>query len=200
MMPDERAARIRELQGQADEHRENIAEREDARAQNPILMHEYIRAEQQTAPVQRDVGQAELLYRVTETVSAPVQTADVMDAETQAKWDNWVKAHLANERAEVIDQVTRIVAEFTSEYTFQKLQPLRTEIADLKRTLQERDERAHALSELKREFQGERTEHQALQLAAALAMRDHRIDALEERVQTLMRFMSLAGIDPPKGL
>jgi hypothetical protein len=196
----ERAARIQQLQGDVDQHRENIRQREEARAQNPILMDEYIRGEQQTAPVQRDVGQAGLQYRVTET-AAVTATAEPfeMDAESSARWNGWLDKRFEVERRENFDIIARQMAEFVSEYLHQKLQPLRTEIGDLRRDLAARDERARALGEVKRELAGERVEREALQLASALAARDAKIEKLEEKLGMLLRFLSLQGYDLPKG-
>jgi hypothetical protein len=199
MNADERAERIQQLQGDVDQHRSNIRQREEARAQNPILMHDHLMstreadaAPQPVAPVQREADPAGLLYRVTET--APV----VMSAEDSARWNAWIDGRLQTERAEVFDIIARQMGEGMSEYTHLKLEPIRRELADLRRTLEERDERGRAVAEVRRELQGERVERQALELSAALERRDARIAALEQRVDMLLRHMSLMGVTPPR--
>jgi hypothetical protein len=200
----ERLNMIDRLKAETDAHRENLLRRQEKRENDPMAMHDHLMAgaaeTQRAAPVQRDGQVAGLLYRVTETTPAPAQTGSTMDPETQVGWDRWLRGHLDNERAEMLEILTKGVGEGMSEYVFQRLQPLRTEIADLKRILQERDERAHALSELKREFQGERVEHEALALASALAVRDAKIEKLEEKLGMLLRFLSLQGLDLPRGM
>jgi hypothetical protein len=126
--------------------------------------------------------------------------ASVMDPESSARWNKWIDGRLETERAEVLDIITKAMGEFASEYTHEKLAPLKAEIADLKRTLVEREERVKAIAEVKRELVGERVEREALQLSAALAARDARIAGLEDRLQMLLRFLSLSGYDLPRGM
>jgi hypothetical protein len=211
MNADERAERIDELRRQADEGRENIRRREEARESDPCAMHDYLMAKrdeaavpQPAARIQREAPAGELKYRVIENaISQPVATSITTLSEADSEgWNSWFNARVSPIVKEIDDgfgaALRRI--EYIEDTYNKAVRDLKTEIASLKRGLEERDARAHALSELKREFQGERAEHQALQLAAALAARDHRIDALEERVKILLQYMSLQGLDPPKGL
>jgi hypothetical protein len=92
-------------------------------------------------PYVRREGPAGLLYREhEENAPAPVPTTDsvpstaVADENTKnsAAWNEWVQAHLRNERAEVIDIIAHAMGEFGSEYVNEKLTPLSREIASLK--------------------------------------------------------------------
>jgi hypothetical protein len=92
-------------------------------------------------PYVRREGSAGLLYREHEENapapapaidSAPFTAVGDESARNAAAWDAWVRGHIAAERAEVFDQMGKVVAEFTSGYIFEKLQPLTREIASLK--------------------------------------------------------------------
>jgi hypothetical protein len=92
-------------------------------------------------PYVRKEGPAGLLYREHEnnapapaptTDSAPFTAVADESARNAAAWDAWVRGHIAAERAEVFDQMGKVVAEFTSGYVFERLQPLTREIASLK--------------------------------------------------------------------
>jgi hypothetical protein len=216
MDPVERLATIQELQEQIDAGRERIEERRRQREEDPIAFDDCLRAERQAeaervAYVQRKVDAEGLLYRTTWNEPAPAARADAgpLDADgaaldenarNQKGWDDWIAAHLRNERGELLDMITEAVAEFTSEYVSKKLQPLRTEIADLKRALAEREERAAAISEVKKQYAGERVEREALQLSSALGVRDARIERLEMQVKMLCGFLSVGGYTLPKDL
>jgi hypothetical protein len=200
-----RLGRIDELRRQADEGRENIRRPEEERAQNPILMHDFIMAETQgAAPVlQREVPAGELEYRVIENaISQPAATSITTLSEADSVgWNSWFDARVNPIVKEIDDgfgaALRRI--EYIEDTYNKAVRDLKIEIASLKRALEERDARAAAISELKREFQGERTEHQALQLASALAARDAKIEKLEEKLGMLLRFLSLQGYDLPGG-
>jgi hypothetical protein len=196
----DRLQRIDQLKAEAAAGRERIRQRQQQREADPIAMSDYLRRKQSDIPngnitvVEREAGALVFKQRDDALVTATT------DAENQKGWDLWLRRHLDNERAEVFDIIARQMAEFAYEYLAEKLAPLKTEIADLKRTLVERDERAKALGELKHELAGERVEREALQLSSALAARDARIDALEDKLQILLRFLSLSGLEPPKGV
>ena len=115
-------------------------------------------------------------------------------------WQAWLDGHLNVLRSEMMEAVAEGMAEFASTYVAERLAPLQSEIAALKHVLQERDERAKALGELKHELAGERVEREALQLSAALVARDAKIAALEDKLQMLLRFLSLQGVDLPRGM
>jgi hypothetical protein len=194
----DREERIEQLQREADEGRERIRQRQEERERDPAKMHDWLKLSHDNSKRHSVTASHEIIHK-----EMPIERqlpAEFSAAQNAEGWNHWIKAHLANERAELIDVLTRTIGEFASQYVHEKLQPLRTEIADLRRTLVERDERARALAEVKREVAGERVEREALQLSAALAARDAKIAALEDRMQILLRFLSLSGIDPPKGL
>jgi hypothetical protein len=220
----ERLNRIAELKQKADAGRARIAARVAAREADPFSEIEQLLADRRLTKDENDLGYTRpvraslvrksdpggLLYRITDN-NAPASDRgaddgpsdtdiDAENARNQKGWDDWIAAHLRNERGALLDMVTEAVAEFTSGYVSEKLQPLRTEIADLKRALAEREQRAAAISEVKKQYAGERLERDALQLSSALALRDARIAALEDRLQMLLRFLSLSDINPPKGL
>ena len=212
-MPMDREERIEQLQRETEEHKASIAAREAARERDPIAYDDFVMRE----------GRAGLRFRTQENTAPALPTyvemyhdrndpshkflvhnLDARAEFNQKGWDEWVKGHIKNsltsERTEVLDQVARTVAEFTSQYIHEKMQPLRTEIDNLKRALAERDERARAIAEVKREAAGERVEREALQLSSALAARDAKIAALEERLQMLLRFLSVSGYDLQRGM
>jgi hypothetical protein len=197
-MPLSTAERIAQLQAEAEAHRAHIAEREGARERDPIAMADYLRSEHDHIPkenkVERDAGG--LLFRQQDNalVSAPEAAAD------WSAWQAWLDGHLNVLRAEMMEAVAEGMAEFANEYIAEKLAPLQTELTDLRRTLQERDERAVAIAEVKKQYAGERAEREALALAAALTVRDAKIEKLEMQLGILLRFLSLSGLEPPKGL
>jgi hypothetical protein len=139
-----------------------------------------------------------LVFKTREDALAPIGPDP--DATNAEAWERWLRGHLNIERAEIFNTVAEQMAEFASEYVGEKLQPLRSEIADLRRTLAERDERTKALGELRHELAGERVEREALQLSSALAARDAKIAALEDRLQMLLKFLNVSGYDLPRGM
>jgi hypothetical protein len=130
MDPIERLERIAQLKAEAEEGRERIRQRQEERERDPIAYDNFLRAEC-SSYVAREAMPGELVYKDRYDALVPVRTDDT-DAVNAAGWDRWVKAHLAIERAEVLDQVARTVAEFASIYVHEKLQPLRRELADVK--------------------------------------------------------------------
>jgi septal ring factor EnvC (AmiA/AmiB activator) len=147
----DREERIAQLQAEVEEHRASIAEREAARERGEYVEREghglQYRTQENTAPELPTYVQ---LYHDADNPEHKFLVHDI-DAHNEFNrkgWDEWVQAHiknsLANERTEVLDQVARTVAEFTSQYVFQKLQPLtrelgvlRNENAEIKRALGE---------------------------------------------------------------
>jgi hypothetical protein len=196
----ERIAHIQQLQREADEGRERIRRRQEERESNPELEHDFIMAEaaetQRRAPVQREAPAGALVYRERHDalVTVPEANAD------WSQWEAWLDGHLEVLRSEVADSVARAIGLVIASTRKEIEAKFKAEIADLRRAVAERDERAKALADVKREFASERAEREALQLSAALAARDARITALEDRLQMLLRFLSLSGIDPPRGL
>jgi hypothetical protein len=191
--------RIEELRAQAAEHRANIARRQAEREADPGKMQDYLMGEETTSSREevrtKKSSDAGLVFKQRDDALVAATT----DAENQAGWDLWLRRHLDNERAEIFEAVAREMAEFACEYVCEKLAPLKTEIADLRRALQEREERAAAIAEVKKQYAGERVEHEALQLAAALAVRDAKIEKLEAQLGMLLRFLNVSGFDLPRG-
>src|SRR6516225_4073964 len=70
--------------------------------------------------------------RVEALVSVATVDAGDDNEKNSAAWNEWVKAHLANERAEVIDIITQAMGQFASEYVHEKLTPLNRDISNLK--------------------------------------------------------------------
>jgi len=70
---------------------------------------------------------------------------------------------------------------------------LRREITELRRELQHAEDRRVAVAEVRRQFTGELDQQR-------LAERDVRIASLEQRLDMLARFLSLQGLEPPKGV
>jgi hypothetical protein len=200
----------------------------------------------ESPPMRRDARDAGLLFRITEdalvpvaaAVAVPSTAADDENAKNAADWDRWVKAYLAIERTEVLDQVARIVGQFASEYVFEKLQPLTRELGVLRnentelrgllasalggldvlgknveaivqeRTTEKRErvvrdetirERSARIAELQRQNAESRTELARKHLDQAFAERDSRITLLEQQLQMALRYMSLVGLEPPRG-
>jgi hypothetical protein len=197
-------------------------------------------------PYVRREGPAGLLYREhEESAPAPASATDsalftaVADesARNAAAWDAWVRGHIEVERAEIFDQMGKVVAEFTSGYVFERLQPLTREIAGLKgenaelrgmlgsaltaldavrksaeaihreRQDEKRDfairnqviaERSDRIAQLQRENFESRSALAQAQLSQAFGQRDARIERIEERMQMLLRFLSLS-VDLPRG-
>jgi hypothetical protein len=200
-----RLDRIDQLQAEIVEGHARIRQRQEQRAADPCLEQDWLMGDapsrlegQGGAPVQREGPAGDLVYRRTEDALQPA--AGAMDAANAEGWNRWVKAHLANERAEIIELLIQALGEFGVEFTREKVAPLEAKIADLRRTLQERDERTKAIAEIKREVAGERVEREALQLSAALAVRDAKIEKLETQIRMLCSFLSVSGVDLPKGL
>ena len=113
------------------------------------------------------------------------------------------KVHALSDRVALIEtQIERRLANAPAPAAAEhgaEIALLKARIAELKRTLQEREERATAIAEAKRQHAGERVEHEALRLSAALALRDQRIELLEEKLAMLLRFLSLSH-DLPEGI
>jgi hypothetical protein len=200
----ERLDRIDELRRQADEGRARIAEREAERERDPIAMDNYLRGEREAAAaaeqgtlVQRRADEG-LIHRTVDNALVTVPEGAVPSDDDD--WNRWFSQGFANhfepERIALLDRVAEGMAEFVSGYLREEMQPLKTEIAELKRALMEREERATAIAEVRKQYVGLERQRQEAELAA----RDTRIAALEQRVEMLLKFLSLTGLDLPKGL
>jgi hypothetical protein len=213
MDPLERMARINQLRIEADEGRARIAEREAARERDPIAYDDYVmregrdaglhyRTQENTAPVKPTY--VEMYHDVDDpTHKYLVHNISEHNEVNRKGWDDWVKAHLAIERKGLIAALERDVAEVVTNLRDEIRADrdageakLRREITELQRVVAEHEERRAAVAEVRKEYAGVERER----LESALAQRDARINALEERMQILLRFLSLTGIDPPKGL
>jgi hypothetical protein len=60
-------------------------------------------------------------------------------------------------------------------------------------------ERTQYINELRRDVASVQVKLQNKEIDAALAERDAKISAIEERLQMLLRFLSISGVDPPRG-
>jgi hypothetical protein len=77
---------------------------------------------------------------------------------------------------------------------------LEAKVGTLKGILQAQTDRNATLVQIKREADISRAELTRQRYESALALRDGRIDALEQRLGMLLRFLSLQGLEPPTGL
>jgi hypothetical protein len=192
MDPFEKLDRIAQLKTETDEHRANIAERQAAREANPLAYDDYLR--------QREAPARDLVFKKRDDALAPVAADNADDAENQKGWDLWIRRHLDIERKGLIaaieqdvgDVAARLRAEFKGEIA--KLEEARVTRE------QAQAEKTAALVEVRKELVLERNARERTQLEAALAQRDARIGALEERLSMLARFLSLQGLEPPKGV
>ena len=176
--------------------------------------------------------------RVEALVSVATVDAGDDNEKNSAAWNEWVKAHLANERAEVIDIITQAMGQFASEYVHEKLTPLNRDISNLKgenaelrgmlgsvlakfdalrastdaaqqeriaekRERQIRDqtiaERSARIADLQRENAASHAESRRQHLEQAFGQRDARLDLIETRLGMLLQFLSVAGVDFPRG-
>jgi hypothetical protein len=143
-------------------------------------------------PVAKSNGDG-LVYRMgPENALAPVPAADT----DWSGWEAWMQGHLDILRQEMSAAVSKALGIVTVETR----RELRAEIEELRSALREREERASAIAEVKRQYEGERVEHEALRLSSALAARDAKIETLEQKLALLCRFLSLGEHKLPEGL
>jgi hypothetical protein len=120
MTRDERLDRIDELKASNDKLRAEREERERARELDPFAYDDHLRAERSAEP-ERDAcvqqnDAAGILYR--EFDGNALYDAPQPD---WSAWESWMKGHLANERAEVLELLTEGMAEFVTKYVGGKL-------------------------------------------------------------------------------
>ena len=147
--------------------------------------------------MQRESSQAGLVFKTNSNALVPVPAADA-DTQNEQAWNLWIRRHLDVERKGLLDALERDMADTVATLRTERnadTAALRRELTELRRTMQEREERAAAVAEVRKQYVG--LERQQLQ--TELASRDTRITALEERLQMLLRFLSINGLDP-KGL
>ena len=203
MTRDERLDRIDELKASNDQLHAERDGRARARELDPFAYDDYLRAERSAEPergayVQRESSQAGLVFKTNSNALVPVPAADA-DTQNEQAWNLWIRRHLDVERKGLLDALERDMADTVATLRTERnadTAALRRELTELRRTMQEREERAAAVAEVRKQYVG--LERQQLQ--TELASRDTRITALEERLQMLLRFLSLSGIDPPRGL
>jgi hypothetical protein len=200
MDPAERLERIEQLKAEADEGRERIRQRQEERERDPTKMDDFMRSERYVA---REAMPGELVYKDRRDALVTVGTDDAQDAVNQAGWDRWLLAHLSIERRGLIDaieqDVNNVAASLRSERDAGEAK-LQREITELRRVMQEREERAGAIAEVKKQLTLERDQRERTQFEAALVQRDARIAALEDKLQMLLRFLSVSGYDLPRGM
>jgi hypothetical protein len=103
MTRDERLELIAKLQEQADKGRAEIASRLAEREADPCLEQDYLREDCQRSEqlvTKRDA--TDLVYK-TIVRSAP-------EEEDFSGWERWLRGHLDNERAAIIEEVIEMVA------------------------------------------------------------------------------------------
>jgi|SRR6516165_5948249 hypothetical protein len=202
MTRDERLDRIDELKASNDQLHAERDGRARARELDPFAYDDYLRAERSAEPergayVQRESSQAGLVFKTNSNALVPVPAADA-DTQNEQAWNLWIRRHLDVERKGLLDALERDMADTVATLRTERnadTAALRRELTELRRTMQEREERAAAVAEVRKQYVG--LERQQLQ--TELASRDTRITALEERLQMLLRFLSINGLDP-KGL
>jgi len=202
MTRDERLDRIDELKASNDQLHAERDGRARARELDPFAYDDYLRAERSAEPergayVQRESSQAGLVFKTNSNALVPVPAADA-DTQNDQAWNLWIRRHLDVERKGLLDALERDMADTVATLRTERnadTAALRRELTELRRTMQEREERAAAVAEVRKQYVG--LERQQLQ--TELASRDTRITALEERLQMLLRFLSINGLDP-KGL
>ena len=202
MTRDERLDRIDELKASNDQLHAESDGRARARELDPFAYDDYLRAERSAEPergayVQRESSQAGLVFKTNSNALVPVPAADA-DTQNEQAWNLWIRRHLDVERKGLLDALERDMADTVATLRTERnadTAALRRELTELRRTMQEREERAAAVAEVRKQYVG--LERQQLQ--TELASRDTRITALEERLQMLLRFLSINGLDP-KGL
>ena len=202
MTRDERLDRIDELKASNDQLHAERDGRARARELDPFAYDDYLLAERSAEPergayVQRESSQAGLVFKTNSNALVPVPAADA-DTQNEQAWNLWIRRHLDVERKGLLDALERDMADTVATLRTERnadTAALRRELTELRRTMQEREERAAAVAEVRKQYVG--LERQQLQ--TELASRDTRITALEERLQMLLRFLSINGLDP-KGL
>ena len=199
MTRDERLDRIDELKASNDQLHAERDGRARARELDPFAYDDYLRAERSAEPergayVQRESSQAGLVFKTNSNALVPVPAADA-DTQNEQAWNLWIRRHLDVERKGLLDALERDMADTVATLRTERnadTAALRRELTELRRTMQEREERAAAVAEVRKQYVG--LERQQLQ--TELASRDTRITALEERLQMLLRFLSINGLDP----
>jgi len=132
MTKDEREVLIARLQRENDESRAEIARRKTEREENPAafdvaaladrrvtgvesdLAYGDIRQPEPSPPVAKSGEGGGLVYKTTETAqaAAPRMGLGASSGDDEWKgWNDWVKAHIANDRADLVEQLTKAIGE-----------------------------------------------------------------------------------------
>jgi hypothetical protein len=193
MDPHKRLQVIADLEEKIAEGKQRIAEHQVQRESDPIAYDNFLRAEREdearrTAKVPVDVP--DMIYK--EYLPA-VPTIEKQD---WSGWEKWMRAHLANERAVIYGAVNKLFEAMQLDVidAFDKLR------AETKAQFDAQIEKANALSDVRKQLSTEHGERERLKYETDLAARDARIATLETQVQMLCRFLSVSGLDPPKGI
>ena len=213
------------LQADNEAARERLAERQRQREDDPAAMQNWLLADRRATGDEHDLAFTEpcepvaspsvtksglpggLIRKITETARArpavTVAAASTGNGDDSNGWNDWVKRHLENERAEVLDLVVRMVGQVIHEMRKERaveIAALRRELTQLRSLLGEREERAAAVAEVKRQYAQDRGERDRERLQADLASRDAKIEKLEMQVRMLCQFLSVSGYDLPRGI
>ena len=180
-----------------DEIRQLCAEHDKLMAEHADWM---ARRRARASPPMSETGDPGICYRdytngALLAASAPEQ--DGFDLQ------GWLDHHLANEREAMLDGVAEFVVTMLDrerDAFSRQLAEQRREITELRNLFQQREERATAVAEVRREHMGERAELERQRFATALAERDAKIEKLEMQMKMLCSFLSVGGYDLPKGL
>ena len=152
------------------------------------------------SPPERLTDGANIIYRQHDN-SAPAPAPE--PEQDWSAWEAWMAGHLANEREAMLDGVAEFVVTMLDrerDAFSRQLAEQRREITELRNLFQQREERATAVAEVRREHMGERAELERQRFATALAERDAKIEKLEMQMKMLCSFLSVGGYDLPKGL
>src|SRR5262249_30316003 len=138
-----REQRIAELQRQAEEGRARIAEREQAREDDPFKMQDFLMSEETTSSrdevrTKSSAGEEFLIFK---TVEGPpvsnIWTGDTGEPDWSG-WERWLSGHLHNLRAEMsrgVAEATMLLIQRERAAGDRKLAELRAENVELKAVL-----------------------------------------------------------------
>jgi len=200
----ERLDTIDRLECENLESRAYLEERRRQRECDPIVFDDYLRAEREAeaerSPPVNENDDTGLVYKEYDNSARAVAASS---DDSHAGWNAWLKANLANERAEVLDAFTHamgeVIAELRSEW--------RSEIEALRREWQKdrsdraiRDqtivERSARIAQLQKENAEAHAQLSRQQLDRSFAERDARLERLETKLGMLLSFI---GGDLPRG-
>jgi hypothetical protein len=209
MDPTERAAMIEDLERKRADNLAAIEERRrafeaDIFAQHDALMAECA-AETKTGVKSTLVNSADkttvpgdLIYKEYRPAVPPADELKWVEG-----WEAWMRGHLANERMVTYAAVNKLFEAMQLDVldAFDKLR------GEVTARFDAQAEKAGALADVKKQASIDRRERERVERDAErqkhesdFAARDARIAALETQVQMLCRFLSVSGLDLPKGI